>query len=307
MSRFQFVDEHQNLFEVKRLCEITGIARSSYYAWVEARPARLARAEADAKIAAQIKDLQDPAKGGDKAYGVPRVTPELNEGKAPTERINHKKIARIMKAHGLAGIRLRKPTRTTVSEQSDEKFPDLLKRKFTAPGPNQKYVGDVTYLPLADGTNLYFATVHDCGSRKLAGWALADHMRRELVMDALKAANRDRANLGGLRGAIFHSDHGSVYTSTDYVDLCNKLGVTQSMGAVGTSADNALAESLNATLKRELLQGRPHFANEAEARRAVFRWTNRFNNKRRHSYCGNNTPNNYEIELTQKNLLPLAA
>jgi len=307
VNRFQFVSDHQHLFQVKRLCEVIGIAKSSYYYWLETAQTRAERDAEDAKIAAKIKDIQDPKKGGDKAYGVPRVTPEINEGKPAEERINHKKIQRIMKKHGLAGIRLRKPTRTTVSDQTDEKFPDLLNRDFTADQPNQKYVGDITYLPLKDGRNLYLAMVHDCGSRKLPGWALADHMRRELVMDALKAANRDRADFGGLRGAIFHSDHGSQYTSNDFVDLCKELGVTQSMGAVGTSADNALAESLNATGKREMLDGRPYFENEAEARRAVFRWTNRFNTKRRHSYCNYDTPNNYEIELRSNAVLDSAA
>lgn len=113
-----------------------------------------------------------------------------------------------------------------------------------APAANRRYVGDITYLPLADGTNLYLATVIDCYSRRLAGWAVADHMRTDLVTDALTAA---KATRGSLAGAIFHSDHGSTYTSKDYARLCRDLGVTQSMGAVGSSADNALAESFNAT------------------------------------------------------------
>ena len=116
--------------------------------------------------------------------------------------------------------------------------------------PNRRYVGDITYLPLADGTNLYLATVIDCFSRRLAGWSIADHMRTELVEDALRAAAVTR---GTLTGAIFHTDHGSVYTSKAFAKLCTGLGVTQSMGAVGTSADNALAEAFNATLKRETL------------------------------------------------------
>ena len=120
-------------------------------------------------------------------------------------------------------------------------------RDFTASAPNVKYVGDITYLPLATGTNLYLATVIDCCSRRVAGWTIAEHMRTELVEDALTAADALR---GGLAGAIFHSDHGSQYTSRDFANLCNDLGVIQSMGAVGTSADNALAESFNAALKR---------------------------------------------------------
>ncbi|WP_206480952.1 integrase core domain-containing protein, partial [Micrococcus sp. KRD128] len=126
---------------------------------------------------------------------------------------------------------------------------------------------------------------------KLAGWQVADHMRTELVEDALRAAHHDR---GSLVGAIFHSDHGSVYTSKAYAALCEQLGVTQSTGAVGTSADNSLAESFNATLKRELLAGRSAFPDQATAYRAVFRWANRYNTRRRHSAIGNISPNAYE-------------
>ncbi len=146
-------------------------------------------------------------------------------------------------------------------------MPDLLKRDFTAQAPNQRYVGDITYLPLADGQNLYLATVIDCYSRRLVGWSLADHMRTSLVEDALKAAAATRGGGRALAGAIFHSDHGSVYTSKDYARLCARLGVIQSMGAVGTSADNSLAESFNATLKREVLQDETLWPDEATCRR----------------------------------------
>ncbi|MBK4139962.1 DDE-type integrase/transposase/recombinase [Corynebacterium macginleyi] len=123
-------------------------------------------------------------------------------------------------------------------------MPDLLGRKFTANEPNRVYVGDM-YLPACDrgGKNMYLATVIDAYSRKLAGYALADHMRVSLVIDALAHAHGVR---GSLDGAIFHSDRGSVYTSQAFRNYCSSLGVRQSMGAVGTSADNALAESFNA-------------------------------------------------------------
>lgn|GEM_PF-1410030 len=116
------------------------------------------------------------------------MTAELNDGVPDGERVNHKRVARVMKAHDLAGIRLRRRVRTTLPEPADQKYPDLLKRDFTAQAPNQRYVGDITCLPLPEGRNLYLATVIDCFSRKLAGWAIADHMRTELVEDALKAA-----------------------------------------------------------------------------------------------------------------------
>lgn len=207
-----------------------------------------------------------------------------------------------MSAHGLAGIRLRRRVRTTRAEQTHRKFADLLGRDFTADAPNRRLVGDITYLPLADGSNLYLATVIDLYSRKLVGWALADHMRTSLVTDALNAAAAER---GTLAGAIFHSDHGSTYTANAYVALCDRLGVTQSMGAIGSSADNALAESFTATLKRETLAGAPTFTDAATARRTVFRWATRYNTRRRHTACGHQAPNTYE--KTQAAILDLAA
>ena len=221
MNRFQFVADHQHAYMVKRLCAAVQVARSSCYAWVEAAPARAERAAADAELAERIRTVQDPKQGGDRAYGAPRVTAELNDGVPVADRVNHKRVARVMRAHSLAGIRLRRRVKTTVPEPADTKYPDLLKRDFTAEAPNQRYVGDITYLPLPEGRNLYLATVIDCFSRKLAGWQDADHKRTELVEDALKAARRDR---GSLAGAVFHSDHGSVYTSADYAKLCGLTG-----------------------------------------------------------------------------------
>jgi len=290
VSRFQFVADHRDTFEVKRLCEIVEVNRSSFYAWDEAAEKRAERAAADEQLADRIRAVH----AADKAYGAPRVTAELNEGVPPDERVNHKRVARVMAERGIAGIRLRRRVRTTVPEPSDEKVPDLLKRDFTAEQPNTKYVGDITYLPIADGTNLYLATVIDCCSRKLAGWAVADHMRTELVEDALKAALAAR---GSLRGAIFHADHGAQYTSKDYARLCKNLGVTLSLGGVGSSADNALAESFNATLKRETLAGAAAFTDQSACRREIFRWATRFNTKRRHSYLGHLSPNTYENQL----------
>ncbi|MDV6278858.1 IS3 family transposase, partial [Rhodococcus erythropolis] len=207
-------------------------------------------------LAQRIRTIQDPDQGGDRAYGVPRITAELNEGAGVKDRVNHKRIARVMREHGLAGIRLRRRVLTTVPDQAGRRFPDLLDRDFTADVPNRRYVGDITYLPIADGTNLYLATVIDLCSRKLVGSCVADHMRTGLVVDAINTAARER---GSLSGSVFHSDHGSVYTSRAYAELCIDLGVRQPMGAIGSSADNALAESFNATLKRELLDGTAAF------------------------------------------------
>ena len=133
----------------------------------------------------------------------------------------------------------------------------------------------------------------------VTGWAIAEHMRTELVEDALNAAAALR---GTLAGAIFHADHGSQYTSQDFAKLCTDLRVAQSMGAIGSSADNALAESFNATLKREVLQGRSSWPDAASCRREVFRWLARYNTKRRHSHCANSSPATYERTHTPATL-----
>jgi transposase InsO family protein len=287
VSRFQFVADNSATFEVKRLCELVQIERSSYYAWKAGAPARAERAAADAELQARIRKIHQ----ADNTVGAPRVTAELNDGAAAEERVNHKRVARVMRAAGIAGYVKKRRVRTTIPDQSQAKVPDLLKRDFTAPAPNCRYVGDITYLPLADGHNLYLATVIDCYSRRLVGWAIADHMRTELVEDALKAATATR---GSLTGAIFHSDHGSVYTSKNYAQLCADLGVTQSMGSIGSSADNALAESFNAAMKREVLQDASSWPDEATCRRQMFKWLTRYNTKRRHSWCRNQSPITYE-------------
>jgi transposase InsO family protein len=229
--------------------------------------------------------------GSGGTYGVPRITAELRDD---GERINHKRIARVMRSIGLAGVRLRRRHRTTITDPAAAKAPDLIGRDFTASEPNTKYVGDITYLPLEGGKFLYLATVIDLASRRLAGWAIADHMRTDLVTDALAAAERTR---GSLAGAVLHTDHGAQYTSRTFADACRQAGVRQSMSAIGSSADNALAESFNATFKRETLQGRNTWSSEREARLDAFGWLNRYNTRRRHSRLGQRSQIAYETAL----------
>jgi transposase InsO family protein len=295
VTRFQFVADHRDAFEVKRLCSTVEISRSSFYAWEHGAQAREARAAADAELAQRIRAVH----AGDRAYGAPRITAELNDGAPPEQRVNHKRVARVMAANTIAGIRLRRRVRTTIAEPADPVVPDLLERNFTAQAPNRVYVGDITYLPCRNGQNLYLATVIDCFSRRLVGWSIAEHMRTELVTDALAAAAATR---GSLAGAIFHSDHGGQYTSRAHAQACARLGVTRSMGAVGSSADNALAESFNATLERETLAGGHGWDSPAAARRAVFAWITRYNTRRRHSTCGQLSPITYETRCTRTTL-----
>ena len=295
MSHFQFVADHLHAFEVKWLCAVVEVARSSFYAWLAGADGRAARQAADQVLAERIRVVHDE----DNTYGSPRITAELNDGVPDGERVNHKRVARVMRTNGIAGYRRRRRVTTTVADPADQKVPDLLKRDFTATQINTRYVGDITYLPLASGGNLYLATVIDCCSRRVTGWAIAEHMRTELVADALNAAAALR---GSLAGAVFHADHGSQYTSKDFANLCRELGVTQSMGGVGSSADNALAESFNATLKREVLQDRSCWPDAASCRREVFRWLARYNTKRRHSRCRQSSPATYERTLTTATL-----
>jgi transposase InsO family protein len=289
VNRFQFVDDHQRHHGVKRLCQVIGLARSSYYHWKATAADRAARAADDADLAACIRVIHRESAG---TYGVPRITAELHDA---GHRVNHKRVARVMRQVGLAGLRLRRRHRTTLPDPAAAKAPDLLGRDFTAHTLNTRYVGDITYLPIADGTFLYLATVMDLCSRRLVGWAVADHMRVDLVLDALHAAQRTR---GSLTGAMFHSDHGAQYSAKSFADACREAGVTQSMGAVGTSADNAAAESLNASFKRETLQGAQNWGSAREARLAVFGWTHRYNTRRRHSHLGHMSPIDYENRLT---------
>lgn len=203
MIRFRFVDDASSTYSVKRLCKALGLNRSSYYKWKGTATTRKKRLISDAILGALVKTVFTAENG---CYGAKRITAELKDhaGQAP---VNHKRIARVMRELKLFGYTKKRKVTTTVSDQKKMVFPDLVGRKFTAEKPNQVYVGDITYLPIADGSNMYLATVIDCYSRRLVGFSIADHMRTSLVQDALLMAKGQR---GSLRGAIFHSDHGSV-------------------------------------------------------------------------------------------------
>lgn len=290
MSRFQFVADHHDAYGVKRLCVLLCVSRSGFYRWRQTAPARAEREHADQILTEDIAKVHRESGG---TYGSPRVTAELRDRGRP---VNHKRVARLMRRGGIVGVHLRKKVRTTVPAPDAVPVPDLIGRDFTAPQPNRKYVGDITYLPVGDGKFLYLATVLDLHSRRLVGWSIADHMRTELVTDALKAAAGTRG--GDLRGAIFHSDNGAQYVSKEFAQVCHQLGVVRSRGAVGTSADNAAAESFNASMKRETLQGAKRWPDARAARLAVFRWATRYNTWRRHSALGQHSPIAYEQRST---------
>jgi len=197
-----------------------------------------------------------------------------------------------MREHRIAGVHLRRRHHTTIVDPAAPRVADLLERDFTATAPNQKHVGDITYLPAAGGRPLYPATVIDLCSRRLAGFAIAEHMRTELVLEALADAERTR---GSLAGAIFHADHGSQYTSNAFATACVRAGVRRSMAAIGSSADNAAAEAFNATVKRETLQGASAWPNASQARLDAFARLTRYNTPPRHSRLGQRSPLAYEM------------
>lgn len=285
MNRFQFIEEYHRAWGVKRWCTVLEVARSSFSTWRAGHEARAVRERADAALAERIRVVHAEWDG---TWGRPRSTAELRE---VGMEVHHKRVGRVMCKFRIAGLWLRRRVTTTVPASSDTPVPDLLGRDFTATGPNTVYVGDITYLPVGDGEFRYLATVIDCFSRRLVGWSLAGHMRTSLVADVLKAASATR---GGLAGAVFHSDHGAQCTFREFAGLCAELGVRQSMGTVGTSADNAAAESFNATLKRETLPGARRYDGPTACRHTVFRWATRYNTRRRHSANGQRAPIPYE-------------
>ncbi|MEV0324735.1 IS3 family transposase [Streptomyces sp. NPDC050658] len=199
MNRCQFVEDHQRRFGVKRLCGILGIARSSFHYWRRTAPLRAARRAADDRLAGRIREVHRDSDG---TYGVPRITAELRDEDGLL--VNHKRVARIMRTIGVEGVRLRRRQRTTITDPAAAKAPDLAGRDFTAKLPNTKYVSDITYLSIGGGRFCYLATVIDLCSRRLAGWAIADHMRTDLSrwsstdLEAVAMAinNRPRKILG---------------------------------------------------------------------------------------------------------------
>jgi transposase InsO family protein len=199
--------------------------------------------------------------------------------------VNHKRVERLMREHEIVGVHLRRRRRTTRRDPAAQAAPDLLGRDFTAAGLDRRWCGDITCLRVADRF-LYLATVLDLHSRRLVGWSLADHARAELAADALEAAVATRG--GTIAGVVvFHTDHGAQYSSVAFAELCDHHGVVQSMGRIGDSLDNAVAESFFATLKREF-GGR--WASVDQARLAVFSWIAFSNHRRRHSAIGITAP-----------------
>ena len=275
---------NQAFYGVSMMCQVLGVSPSGYYAWASRAPS--ARSLADAALTERIQRIHEESRA---TYGMPRVHFELGvEG----VHVGRKRVARLMKAARLQGISRRKWTRTTVRCPGASAAPDLVDRDFNAPGPDQLWVADITYIPTWAGF-LYLAVVLDAWSRRVVGWAMATHLRTELVLDALNMAIWQSKP----KQVVHHSDHGREYTSIAFGQRCRELGVRPSMGSVGDCYDNALCESFFATLECEWLD-RHRFKTQAEARMAVFDFIEGFYNpRRRHSSIGNLSPINYERSM----------
>jgi len=274
------VSENRARYPIAVMCRILGVSPSGYYAWVK-RPAS-ARSLMDAALTAAIRTAHAGSKG---TYGAPRLRIDLAEAGI---RVSRKRVARLMRNAGLAGVSRRKSTVTTVRGGARQ-APDLVDRNFTADQPNMLWVADITYIPTWAGF-LYLAVVLDAFSRRIVGWSMATTLHMQVVLDALNMALWQRRP----NGVIHHSDHGSQYTSIEFGKRCREAGVRPSMGSVGDAYDNAMAESFFATLECELLD-RYRFKTQAEARMAVFEFIEGFYNpRRRHSSIRYLSPIDYE-------------
>ncbi|MFF7191667.1 IS3 family transposase [Streptomyces sp. NPDC008222] len=240
-ARYAFIDAEKATeskpggHSVTLMCRVLGVSRSGYYAYLAARPAAEERARREGELVAEIRQIHTASR---RAYGAPRITAALR-GKG--RRINRKKVERLMRERDIRGITRRKRRGLTRPDRKASPSPDLVGRDFTAAEPGTKLVSDIAYLPTLAGW-WYLATVIDLATREVVGYAMADHHRAELVVDALKMA----AGRGGLqKGCIAHSDRGSEYTSHEYRRLIRELGLRQSMGRTGSCYDIAAAESFS--------------------------------------------------------------
>lgn len=295
--RWDFISTHRARFGVQRLCRVLGTSRSGYYRHLATAEARTERAAEEAATVAQIREIHAEHRG---AYGAPRIHAELRELGVC---INRKRVTRLMRGHRIVGRHLRRGRRTTIPDPQAAAVPDLIGRDFTADELDTRWCGDITYIPVGSSW-LYLATVIDICSRRVVGWSIAEHMRTELVTDALNMAITTRG--GVVDGVIFHSDRGSQYTSAMLAEFCAAHGIRRSRGRVGSSYDNALAESFFQSLKREWLHGRDT-TSKARTRLELFEWLSYYNRRRRHSALGYLAPTEFERRLTTSATLALAA
>ena len=293
MTRYECVDDQKAAgFPVTMACEAAEVSTSGFYDWRHHRDAPPSERALDE--AALVDLMTEIWAASDGSYGVPRMHKAL---RVAGLIVNRKRVRRLMHRHGMAGRFISKRCRTTFPGDAPYPIPDLVGRRFAPGAPDVAWCQDITYIWTGEGW-LYLASTLDLGSRRLLGYAMADHMRTSLVLDALGMAIEARGGPDRIAGVIAHADRGSQYTSNDYLDFCSTRGIRPSVGKTGICWDNAVAESFWASLKRECIQGQV-FATRAEARRAVFKWINWYNQDRLHSSLNYVAPVNWEQQYQQ--------
>ena len=272
---------NQAVFRIATMSRVLGVSPSGYYAW--RKRGRSAREASDEALSARVRAIHERSRG---TYGAPRIHAELSAEGTPVSR---KRVARVMRAAGLAGVSRRKGPRTTRRDPQGRPAPDLVERCFEAEAPDRLWVADITYVA-TDAGFMYLAIVLDVFSRRVVGWAMANHLRTELVLDALDMAVGQRRP----DSVIHHSDQGFQYTSLAFGERCRRWGVASSMGSVGDCFDNAMAESFFATLECELLD-RTRFHDHRHAQREIFTYIEGwYNPHRRHQGLGYQSPIDFE-------------
>jgi transposase InsO family protein len=294
---FAFVDRQKADFAVRTLCRVCAVSTSGFYDWAARVAAGPTPAqEAEAELVGRIRLVHTESRLN---YGEPRVTAQLaREGVVA----NHKRVARLMAEARIRGRSSGRRMRTTITDPAATPSPDLVNRDFVRHRLDELWVGDLTYVATDEGW-LYLSGVSDACSRRLLGWSITEHLRVDGPLDALRAAVDCRGGKAVMDGVVFHSDHGGQYSADDYRAACERYGVTQSMGSVGDSYDNAQAESVWSSFKREAIDHR-HFATRAEARTAIFSWIIWYNATRLHTSIGDRPPVEYEQTVAGR---PLAA
>jgi putative transposase len=280
---FQFIAATRAEHSIKTMCRVLGVSRSGFHAW--ARRPTSARALEDERLTRRIREIHRLNR---RVYGSPRIHAKLRL--ADGVHVCRKRVERLMRQAGISGMVARKRGRTTIRVPGVRVCEELVDRAFLAAAPNRLWVVHITHLRTWEGW-LYLVAVQDVFSRRIVGWSMADHMRSELVTDALQRALAQRRPAPGL---IWHSDQGSQFVSLAFGQQARAAGIAQSMGSRGDCYDNAVAESFSATLKKELIHGRS-WPSKAELRTEVFEYIEVFfNRRRRHSTLGFLSPAQFE-------------
>jgi putative transposase len=265
-------------------CRVLRVSRSGYYEW--SGRSESVRGQENELLLKYIEQVHTDSRF---SYGSPRVHVELTLGMGVT--VNRKRVERLMREAGIRGFYRRRRSWTTVRDPAAEPAPDLVNRQFSVDEPNRLWITDITEHPTEEG-KLYCAAVMDAYSRLIIGWSIADHMRTELVTDALGMAILRRTPENDT--TILHSDHGSQYTSWAFGQRLRTAGLLASMGTVGDCYDNAMMESFWGTLQLEVLDQTP-WKTRDELANAIFEWIECwYNPKRRHSSLGMHSPVTFE-------------